>query len=65
MRKQIFLLAFLVILADSTNGQLNLDCDGNTILGPTTSYSDYRLNNTGSGTNGSGGRLGFGENSTT
>lgn len=45
-------------------GQLKVNGDGKVIIGPDTTWSDYNLNITGSGTNGSEGILSFGDNST-
>jgi hypothetical protein len=57
----MFVLAFSI---QQSYGQLEVKSSGKIIGGPTTTWADYILNITGSGTNGSNGKIGFGNNTT-
>jgi hypothetical protein len=64
MKKQAFLIPLLVTIILQPNfSQLKVKNTGKVIIGPDTTYADYSLNITGSGSIGSGGKIGFGDNS--
>lgn len=65
MKKKFAITLFFAIIATYGFGQLKVVSSGHVIIGPTTTWDDYNLNITGSGTSGSEGLLGFGDNSTT